>query len=197
MATPWITNVRNTKQLTVFNDIGTGQWANIFAIALESFNKFAKPAGIKMVKAGDADQANVIMRLAEGAAHFEYDKTEYESSFSGTGLHGLTRTVARDGVIEKAFVFLPAKPQVTVFDNKGNASDQMASQGVMKVIAVHELIHACGLDEMKDHGGDGIFYYPLSYQNDKVYVPERGKNQALMPPIRPDGIITGKIKALW
>ena len=197
MATPWIRSVRDTKTLTVFNGIGTGHWANIFTIALESFNKFAKPTGIKMVSAGDEQQANIIMRLAEGAAHYEYDGTKYEKAFSGTTLHGLTRTLARDGVIEKAFVFLPAKPQVTVFDNKGQQSEQMASQDVMKVIAVHELIHACGLDEPRDHGGDGIFYYPLSYQEGKVYVPERGKNQALMPPIRPDGIITGKIKELW
>jgi hypothetical protein len=197
MATPWIRNVRNTKTLTVFNGIGGGQWANIFALSLASFNRFAKQAGIKMVAAPSEPEANIVMRLGDGTANFEYDKTEYQNSFSGTALHGLTKTLSRDGVIEKAFIFLPARPMVTVFDNKGNQSEQLANQGVMEVIAVHELIHACGLDEMKDHGGDGIFYYPLAYQNGKVYVPERGKNQALMPPVRGDGMIVGKIKHLW
>jgi hypothetical protein len=197
MATPWIRHVRNTKTLKVFNGIGGGQWANIFALSLASFNKFAKQAGIKMVPADSEQEANIIMRLGDETVNFEYDKTQYQKSFSGTALHGLTKTLSRDGVIEKAFVFLPARPMVTVFDNKGNQSEQLANQGIMEVIAVHELIHACGLDEMKDHGGDGIFYYPLAYQNGKVYVPERGKNQALMPPLRGDGMVVGKIKHLW
>lgn len=197
MATPWISSVKNAKTLTVFNGIANGHWANTFTLALDSFNNFAKPAGIKMVKAADEEQANIVMRLGDGTVKYEYDRTKYEKTFSGTLLHGLTRTLSRDGEIEKAFVFLPARPQVTVFDNRGNQSEQLAGPGIMNVIAVHELIHACGLDEMKDHGGDGVFYYPLAYQEGKLYVPERGKNQALMPPIRPDGIVVGKIKQLW
>lgn len=42
-----------------------------------------------------------------------------------------------------------------------------------------------------------VFYYPLAYQNGKVYVPERGKNQNLMPPIRIGETIIGKLKELW
>jgi hypothetical protein len=197
MGTPWIKSVRDTKQLTVFNGIGAGHWVKIFAVALEAFNIFAKSAGVRVAKASDEQQANVVMRLADGVAKYEYEGTEYTKAFSGTGLHGLTRVLTRDGVIEKAFVFLPLRPQVTVFDNRGNASDQMAGQDVMKVIAVHELIHACCLNDDNDHGGDGIFYYPLEHQNGKLYVPQKGKNQALMPPIRADHMITRKIKELW
>jgi predicted Zn-dependent protease with MMP-like domain len=197
MATPWIKSVRDAKTLTVFNGIGSGHWANIFAIALDAFNNFAKPAGIKMVKSNDEEKANIVIRIADGMAVYEYEKTKYQKPFSATGLHGLTKTLARDGMIEKVFVFLPARPQETVFDNKGNQIERMVGHEVMKVIAVHELIHACCLDEMKDHGGDSLFYYPLHYRTGKVYVPERGKNQALMPPIRPDAIIVNKIKALW
>ncbi len=197
MGTPWKTSVRNTKTLTVFNGITTGHWSNIFTIALAAFNEFAKPTGIKMVKAGNESSANIVMSLADGTAKFEFLNKHYENSFSGTALHGLTKTLSIDGEIQKAFVFLPERPTVTDFDNKGNMFEKLASPNVMKVIAVHELIHACGLDEMRDHGGDGIFYYPLAYQNGKVYVPERGKNPALMPSVRPDGIITGKIKELW
>lgn len=197
MGTPWIRSVRDTKTLRVYDGIGGGTWANIYAFSLDAFNNFARSTGIRMVRAADEQQANVVMRLGDGTANYEYEGTTYEKTFSPTGLHGLTRTPTRDGVIEKAFVFLPARPQVTDFDNRGNPFEKMASQDVMKVIAVHELIHAAGLNEHSDHGGDGIFYYPLAYQSEKLYVPERGKNQALMPPIRPDGIITGKIKELW
>ncbi len=67
----------------------------------------------------------------------------------------------------------------------------------MEIIAVHKLIHAAGLDEKSDHGGDGIFYDRLTYQNGKMYVPEAGKNQRLMPPTRISDSIIGKLKALW
>jgi hypothetical protein len=109
-----------------------------------------------MVKSGDQQRANVVMRLGDTTVDYEYDGTSYQKSFSGTGLHGLARLLSRDGVIEKAFIFLPARPQVTEFDRKGNPFDKMASQDVMKAIAVHELVHASGL-ENSDHGGDGIF----------------------------------------
>ena len=198
MGTPWKTSVRDTKTLKVFDGIGGGIWANIFAFAVDAFNSnFARSTGMRMVKTGDEQQANVVMRLGDGTANYEFEGTTYEKTFSPTGLHGLTRTPMRDGVIEKAFVFLPARPQVTDFDKRGNQFEKMASQDVMKVIAVHELIHAAGLNDHSDHGGDGIFYYPLAWRNGKLYVPERGKNQALMPPIRPDGITGGKIKELW
>jgi hypothetical protein len=197
MAIPWIKSVRDTKTLTIFDGIGSGIWANIFAFALGAFNNFAKSAGVKMMKSGDKEQANVVMGLGDGTVVYEYDGTSYQKSFSGTGLHGLTRLLSRDGVVEKTFVFLPARPTVTMgYDRKGNLIEKLASQDVMKIIAVHELIHASGL-ENSDHGGDGIFYYPLAYQSKKLYVPERGKNMALMPPIRPDARIVGKIKELW
>ena len=198
MATPWMTSVRNTKTLTVYNGIGAGHWSNIFAIALNEFNIFAKPVGIKAVKTGDENAANIIMRLGDGVVKYSYDRTDYQKNFSGTGLHGLTKALSRDGVIEKAFCFLPARPQVTEFDKRGNAKDVLAHPDVMKVIAVHELIHASCLDDMSDHGGDGIFYYPMAYnQMGKVYVPEINKNQTPLPPIRPDSSITGKMAALW
>jgi hypothetical protein len=190
-------SVRDTKQLTVFNDTGGGHWVKTFPAALEAFNTFVKPAGIRVVKASDDKQANVVMRMADGVAKYEYEGTEYTKPFSGTALHGLTRALTRDDVIEKAFIFLPLRPQVTVFDNRGNASDQLASLDVMKVIAVHELIHACCLNDDDDHGGDSVFYHPLEHQNGKLYVPQKGKNPALMPPIRADQMITRKIKELW
>lgn len=197
MAKPWKQSVKDSKTITVYNGITAGQWANIFSVALVEFNKFVKPVGIKAVESKDKDAANIVMQLADGAAKFEFSNTQYEFTFSGTDLHGLTKTLAVDGEIQKAYIFLPARPTVDDFDMKGNQIQKMVSPDVMKVIAVHELIHACCLDEKRDHGGDGIFYYPLHYRTGKLYVPERGKNQALMPPMRPDGIVIGKIKGFW
>src|SRR5262245_59811913 len=112
MATPWMQSVRDTKTLTVYNGIGGGHWANIFDIALSEFNTFAKPVGIKAVKTKDENAANIVMRLGDGIVKYSYDRTDYQKNFSGTGLHGLTKALSRGGVIEKAFCFLPARPQV-------------------------------------------------------------------------------------
>jgi hypothetical protein len=202
MAKPWLTHIRDTGTLTIFNGMSAGIWANIFALALRSFNRFSEQTGVTLVKARDKQTANVIMKLGDGAVSYDYrdgnqTKTRTIEGFSGTTLHGLTGTVAYGGEISKAHVFLPVTPQVTDFDRRGNEIKKSAGQGILECIAVHELIHAAGLDKKSDHGGDGVFYDRLTPQDGKMYVPEAGKNQRLMPPVRFGDTIVGKLKELW
>lgn len=182
MAESWIASIKNTGTLTVFNNMSAGQWANIFSLALKSFNKFSQQTGVKYVQAKDKQAANVVMQL--GAPN-------------PTALHGATSTSSLNGEIQSAVISLPDTPQVTDFDKRGKQLTIAASQGVMQCIAVHEMIHAAGLNSNDDHGSDGVFYSPLGHQDGKLYVPEKGKNQKLMPPIRFGQTIIGNLKALW
>jgi hypothetical protein len=53
---------------------------------------------------------------------------------------------------------------------------------MMKVIAVHELIHACGLDNDDHATDDGVFYFPLgSDGKGKIVVPLKGLDNKPMP----------------
>jgi hypothetical protein len=193
MAIPWISSVKDTKKLTVYNDL-SGKWANIFHLALESFNKLGLI--VKVAKEKDKEQANVVMKLASGAATYTYDNTDYSHAFSGTGLHGYTMQLSRDGKMEKAVVFLPETPQTSGGYINGKLVVESVSQDIMLGIAVHELIHACGL-ENKDHADNGIFYFPLAVSGKKLIVPEKGKNNKPMPPLFLSPLTVGKVQSLW
>lgn len=154
------------------------------------------------MKANDADTANVMMRLSNGAVSYDFqhgrDKiTRRIEGFDPNSLHGLTSVVADSDGIFKAHIFLPASPQVRSFDRRGNEVTGAAQKDILKVIAVHELIHAGGLEQRRDHGGDGIFYFPLSFDDGKAFVPEKGKEKRRMPPIHFGNNIISNLKALW
>jgi hypothetical protein len=69
---------------------------------------------------------------------------------------------------------------------------------MMKVIAVHELLHGCGLED-GDHATDGgVFYFPLAPDGKgKMIVPQKGQNMRPMPPIWPSQSTRAKLTALW
>ena len=68
----------------------------------------------------------------------------------------------------------------------------------MKVIAVHELIHACGLENQDHATDDGLFYFPLAPSGDgKIIVPAEGKEGLPMPPLCLDALTAAKIGSLW
>ena len=198
MGMSWKSSIRDTKQLTIYNGITGGKWANIFDKSLESFNKFSKQVGVKFVPESDEEKANVIMQISSGAPSYIYGKDTFTSKkpFLSTGVHGYTMLLSVEKIIEKAVVFLPSDPQEGLGFAKGLPSTKDVSQDVMRAIAVHEFVHACGLED-SDHGGSGIFYFPLAVSSGKVYIPQKGKNMKPMPPIRLDPEIGGKIKKLW
>ncbi len=176
-ATPWERKIRATGKLLVYNDISVGRWATVFQLAMETFNKHMKPAGVQLEEATSKGKANVIMKLMKSTA------------MHGKASIGL-RYPQQDVIMEAEF-FLPDDPQHS--DPSGMVP---ASVDVMQIIAVHEMIHAAGLAN-RDHGGDGIFYSPLMQRDGKLYVPVKGRNPTLMPPIRIGNSIIYKVKKLW
>ena len=69
---------------------------------------------------------------------------------------------------------------------------------MMKVIAVHELIHTCGLED-QDHATDGgLFYFPLAPDGKgEMIVPRKGKEDRPMPPLRLSASTVAKVGSLW
>jgi len=174
-ATPWDKKIRDTGKLLVYDEISIGRWSTVFTSALESFNKHLKAAGVQVEQAESKGKANVIMKLtASTVTH-------------GKALMGI-RYPQRDLIME-AEILLPDDPRV-------GEEREAASVEQLRVIAVHELIHAAGLSN-SDHGGDGIFNSPLTPRDGKFYIPQKGRNQALMPPIRVGNSIVSKVKKLW
>jgi hypothetical protein len=140
------------------------------------------------------------MRVASGVATYEYDGAVLSQAFSGTRLHGHTMLIGREGEdeTEKAVVFLPSDPQSGPMFRGGKAVYEKATLNMMKVIAVHELIHACGLDNQDHATDDGVFYFPLAPDGKgKMIVPGKGKEDKPMPPLRLAGSTTSKIASVW
>jgi len=193
MSKPWISGVKDTCKLTVYNEL-TGKWKNIFHLALESFKTLG--VSVKIEKTEDKEQANVVMKLASTVATYTYENAEYSHAFSGTGLHGYTMQLSRDGKMEKAVIFLPETPQTSGGYVRGKYVVESVSQDIMLGIAVHELVHACGL-ENSDHADDGIFYFPLAVSGKKLIVPEKDKNNRPMPPFFLSPLTICKVQSLW
>lgn len=197
---PWSSSVKDTGKLTVYNGLTSGKWVHIFKVALQSFNELSKRygLGVTMTKADDKQSANVVMRVSSGVASYEYDGTTLSHAFDGKTLHGYTMLIAREGQkeMEKAVVFVPSDPQTSAGFIRGKAVFEKANLDMMKVIAVHELIHACGL-ENQDHSDDGVFCFRLSPTgNGKVKAWGQNDDRA-MPPLFLSQSTVGKVASLW
>lgn len=159
MAIAWLEAVRKSGQLSVFlaDSVKNGPWAVVVKQALDDFNAISKRVGlgVRLVASNepltDTGGANVKLEAAGGSVSASWGKKAETENFSASGLHGRTFQFQRDGALEKAFVFLPKEPKI-------NTPKGLRAVGspVMKVIAVHELLHACGL-ENSDHSNDGVF----------------------------------------
>jgi len=89
------------------------------------------------------------MQVSTGSTTFEYGGTSYPGPvLVKSQLHGRTRLFgsSEDGT-DKAAVFLPSDPQSAPMFIRGREVYEKASLDMMKIIAVHELIHACGLED--------------------------------------------------
>jgi hypothetical protein len=174
MATPWEDSIRNRnpKELTVFatKAVTGGSWGPLFTKSLAEFNRLSSinKLGVTLTESKSSPDDD---KEGEGGAEVRFDVgsgtlsgrtlgTDFEEkNFSPTGIHGFTQTFKRQfgtqpARMRRAFVFVPANPQIqaAVRQPKGDFTfiNRLAGDGVRLFIAVHELIHACGLDNA-DH----------------------------------------------
>ena len=199
MARSWIESVRSRGTLTVYAgpSLRGGSWAVVLRNALRDFNALARQhrLGVTLTRS-DSDGAEVLVETATDQISFSYDGTTTSEAFSANRLHGRTFQVSRDGYIEKAYVFLPGSPQINT--PRGLRS---VGSGVMQVIAVHELVHACGLHD-SDHSTDDLFQgnpqvdYGRTAARDRVTIESGGRRRG-MPPLVLSGETVRRIKALW
>jgi hypothetical protein len=198
MATPWISSTQQQGKLSVLVGASmTGAWAGVFRHALSEFNALARRQGlgVTLVTAGSGE-ADVTVATASGQISVSYGGAQRSEAFDGRRLHGATLLFSRDGAIEKAFVFLPSQPQVNT-----PRGVRPVGANVLKVIAVHELVHACGL-ENSDHSTDDLFQGNPQVDpgstaaGDKVRIEDGGRMR-WMPPLILSGSTAQKLRQLW
>ena len=112
------------------------------------------------------------------------DTAQTSSKFKADGLHGQASTLhdAKSKEIFFAVVFLPGKVK-------------KATNGQKEVIVVHELIHACGLDEW--HDSVGIMFAQMAEEGGGLIEYLHDKGAKPMPPIRVGSQTVCKVKMLW
>jgi hypothetical protein len=223
---PWLDHIKRTGKLTIFIDdsIGRAGWAQVFRNAILEFNKLSRDhkLGVTLVAQADQNKANVEARAAAGDIEFSYppDIPKETIRFDSTKPHGLTRTVMTKIVdrgtvqqfrVVKAFIHVPSTPR-----GIRNGTPSPVGDPVKLVIAVHELIHVCGLVDNSEHSVDDVFSWPNLRMGNKPsedrvgtlggqYTfpgkpgePDRVGHRVLeMPPILLKRETAEKIRQLW
>jgi hypothetical protein len=166
MATPWEAAVKNTKQLTVFMAPGlklAPAWgATMFQKILAEFNRLSalhklgvtltdkdasgSPVTVPDPQGRSGVGANVQIEVSSGTHTFAFKTQEgptHTRHLPGTALDiaGATHPLVQGGEMIRAFVFLPINPSVAGAGSRG------VGTGVKLAVAIHEVIHACGLEE--------------------------------------------------
>lgn len=202
MAESWVDSVKRSGHLIVEVGSMAGSWASVFREAMQAFNDLSRAhgLGVRLSRPGHGSGAqggaNVRVESSSGQIACSYGGARHSESFDGHRMHGRTFLFSRAGNIEKAFVFLPGHPQV-------NTPRGMRSVGanIMKVIAVHELVHACGLSN-HDHSTDDLFQSNPNVDPGSTPTTDRVRIQlrnrvVFMPPLILSGSTIQKIRAVW
>lgn len=149
------------RDLTVFVAPGASRstvWINVLGHLIREFNNVTKAHKLPMrLKAStqapkEGAGADVAINIATDKINLTFPGHDpIAETFSATRKHGRTLLFDRKNVLLKAFVYLPATPQVNT-----PAGMRAVGPKVLTVIALHELLHACGLED-GDHGDSGLF----------------------------------------
>jgi hypothetical protein len=199
---PWNNTVKASGKLTIFMGPLAGAWTHVFREAMRDFNllMLSHKLPISFVESktapGEDTGALVSVETADGSIARNYKNGSYTETLPGKGMHGRTGQMATEGqtVMEKAFIYLPTQPSV-------NTPQRIrpVGHGVMKVIAAHELLHACGL-ENDDHQSDDLFQGNPRVSlgdtppGDKVLI---GTGPRSMPPLVLGPVTVQNLKELW
>jgi hypothetical protein len=215
MATPWDDPIKATKQLTVFptSNVTGGAWDSVFNNALAEFNKLSKAhkLGVTLTKSQTPPSSNgpgaadVQFDAVNGTVTFTALGTAFSLTLNGNDLHGDTQVIKQSFTgpggttplrVAKAFIFVPSTPQTSPPNNR------IVGDPVKLCIAVHELIHACGLansDHSSVANADVFFGIPslrdrVNPKDDRLVVGNPGKE---LPPIVLNPATVKVIQANW
>lgn len=149
------------RELTVFIAPAASRslvWMNVLGHLLKEFNALSKAhkLPIRMKASTQAPKegagADVAINIATDKINLTFPGLDPVSeTFGGTQKHGRTFLLDRRKELLKAFVYLPATPQVLT-----PTEVRAVGPKVLTLIALHELLHACGL-ENSDHADSGLF----------------------------------------
>lgn len=206
MGNRWVDRVRSRRQLSVYSNpsLAAGGWGSVLNEAIRDFNRLSRThrLGVTLTQSSDPPAAqggggaDVAVEAANGRVSCTYAGHRESDTVNGAVLQGLTLNFVINGRIEKSFIYLPGQPQVHTPQGSRNVG-----VNVMKVIAVHELVHACGLSN-SDHSVDDLFHgFPnVDYGNpperDSVRITVRGR-YTQMPPLILSTTTVGRIRQLW
>jgi hypothetical protein len=152
MSQPWEAGVQQTGRLSVFGTdafLNSPVWGGgILSRLLDEFNRLAAlyQLGVRMdVSASPPDPkgpgANVSIDTSLGPCSFFDEKGDPQIIMlpdTPESIMGRTALVGQ-GQTTRAFIFMPANPQLS--------PGRTVGPGVRMGLALHELIHACGLEE--------------------------------------------------
>jgi hypothetical protein len=197
MPDPWERGVQQTGTLTVFATQAFQQspiWGGgIFNSLLDEFNRLAalNRFGVRMQPSPTAPDpkgpgANVSLDITLGTCkYFDYKGDPQTDTLDVTPgqIHGRCFSVTnKSNKLIRAFIFVPANPQAR--------PGRTVGRGVRMGLALHELIHSCGLhNEDPGHGalnapptGDtdvfatgDTFIEGSTPDHDKLILPSTGK----------------------
>lgn len=160
MSIPWSPAIIKGRTLTVFSAPAARSpvWNQVIGHLLKEFNALSKKHGLGItLKASaqapkDGGGADIAINTGDGKVSVAFSGVDPQAkTFDGKRMHGATLLLSRRDVMIKAFVFLPARPEVNT-----PSKPRLVGPKILTLIALHELLHACGL-ENSDHGGSGVF----------------------------------------
>jgi len=169
MDTPWLQNIKNTHQLSVFpgNSL-SGSWSKVFSDALTEFNRLSNASGLGVTLTRGSSPptpsftgANVQFEATNSTMTFQSFAGQVTVPIAATGTSGKTISVgspSRGGRLGQSFICVPLAPQVLAPGGKVRE----AGDPIKLVIAVHELLHACGLDRHTSFKDPDLFIQVLS-----------------------------------
>jgi hypothetical protein len=218
---PWLDPIKRSGELRIALDpsLGTAGWDGIFRNAILEFNRLSGTLrlGVTFVREDNAARANVIAKAERRDFDFEYppDIPRKTLKFDGKGVHGLCKpllTMDRDKYkVMKAFIYVPATPM-----GEDGGRSRVVGDGVKLVIAVHEMVHACGLVDDREHSVDDLFCWPqlrmgstaaadrlgtlggkITFPGKPGEPPRTGHSIVDLPPLFLKQETATKVRSLW
>jgi hypothetical protein len=234
MPNPWDDAIRNRKPLTltVFATpaVTGGIWNLVFKKALQEFNRLSSQQKLKVTlvetttkpSEDDSSGADVQFDAVSGPQTIKAFRqtmttisrggVDVPIEVPGDSTDGLTIPIGRATtpagflIVEKAFVFVPITPMART------SPDRLVGDPVKLVIAVHELLHVCGLrneDHSPQNNSDVFIGTPVvTPQLDTIDPknPDRdrvsnggvfGRDKRSFPPITISARTAGLIQKNW